>query len=77
MKVNAELLSRTWDIFIEETHHLTYMPGCLPSVNHQLITKKHIANSHRNGGSPMGIKEEDGPLACISLPFLKLSFGRF
>ncbi|OKL57497.1 hypothetical protein UA08_06895 [Talaromyces atroroseus] len=66
-KVDAELISKLWDIFLEETHEIKNIPNCQPATNNQLITKRHIALSEKDGGNPMGIKSEDGPLFLFSI----------
>ncbi|KAH8690132.1 hypothetical protein BGW36DRAFT_67618 [Talaromyces proteolyticus] len=66
-KVNADLISKLFDIFLEETHEIKNIPNCQPSTNNQLITKDDILLSDNKGGNPMGIKAEDGPLFLFSI----------
>lgn len=59
---NVELLSKILDFFIETIESIKDIPGIFPSFVMQPITQIARANRHKNGGSPFGIKEEDGSL---------------
>ena len=59
---NKELLSNILDLFIETMEPMKHIPGMFPSFVLQPVTQIARANRHKNGGSPFGIKEEDGPL---------------
>lgn len=61
-KVNAELISRLWDIFLFEVDLIKTIPGTLAGLNLQLLTKDEIEIFSANGGNSLGINKEDGPL---------------
>lgn len=63
-KVNAELISQLWDIFLSEAELIKTIPGTLVSSNLQLITKDEIEIMSTNGANSLGIKKDDGPLFC-------------
>jgi hypothetical protein len=61
-KVNAELISQLWDIFLSEVDLIKTIPGTLAGLNLQLLTKDEIQIFSANGGNSLGINKEDGPL---------------
>ncbi|RFU24040.1 hypothetical protein B7463_g12296, partial [Scytalidium lignicola] len=66
-KVDATLISKLMDIFLSESDPLTKLPGALPSMNLQLITKDEISLFAKNGGNSLGIEVEDGSLFIFSV----------
>ncbi|KAL3466929.1 hypothetical protein BJX64DRAFT_204577 [Aspergillus heterothallicus] len=67
LKIDADLISDVLNIFIAAIHPYTSSPGILLSCNLQLITKHEIEIFQKNGGNPLGIKPEDGPLFLFSV----------
>ena len=67
---NVELLSKILDFFIEAIEPIKNIPGMFPSFVMQPMTQIARANRHKNGGSPFGIREEDGPLISQSFGLL-------
>ena len=63
-KVNADLLSKIMDIYVEETEPIKNVPGILPGIVFQPINKDEISLFSKNGGNSLGISNEDGPLLC-------------
>lgn len=58
-------MSKLVDIFISEADPIKDVPGVLPSIVMQLLTKDEIALFSKNGGNSLGISKEDGPLLCM------------
>ncbi|KAL4880336.1 hypothetical protein BJY04DRAFT_191638 [Aspergillus karnatakaensis] len=69
LKVDAELISDVFDIFLSNIHPYTTIPNLLLSTNLQLLTKHEIGLFARNGGNALGIRPEDGPLFFFSINF--------
>jgi hypothetical protein len=67
-KVSKELMKVIMKIFIEELEPIRDKKGITCSLPLMLITKEEISHMSKNGGNPLGIKEEDGPLLCELLP---------
>ena len=63
-KVSKELMKGIMKIFIEELEPIRDKKGIISSLPLMLITKEEISHMAKNGGNPLGIKEEDGPLLC-------------
>jgi hypothetical protein len=63
-KVNAELMSKIMDIYVEETEPIKHVPGIVPGIVFQPINKDEIAFFSKKGGNALGISNEDGPLLC-------------
>jgi hypothetical protein len=61
-KADAKLLSKIFDIFLEETEAVKHVPGILPSYVMQPISQISIAGNTKNGGNTFGITQADGPL---------------
>lgn len=67
LKADAKLLSKIFDIFLEETEAVNQVPGILPSFVMQPISQIAIAGNTKNGGNALGITEEDSPLLMLSI----------
>ncbi|KAL2831968.1 hypothetical protein BJY01DRAFT_226223 [Aspergillus pseudoustus] len=67
LKINADLISDVLDIVLAGFHPYTSTPGFLLSCNFQLVTKHEIELFGKNGGNPLGIRPEDGPLFLFSV----------
>jgi hypothetical protein len=61
-KVNSALLKEIMKIFLVEVEPIRNLKGFGTSLPIQLITKEEISHFSKNGGNPLGITEEDGPL---------------
>jgi hypothetical protein len=55
-------MSKLKDIFVSEIYLISNILGLIPSMVMQLITKDEISSFSKNGGNPLGISIEDGPL---------------
>ncbi|KAH8886505.1 FAD-binding domain-containing protein [Thozetella sp. PMI_491] len=67
-KVNRELPSKLWDIFVAETfEYRLAVPESTPSLNMQVLGKHEIALFSRNGGNALGVDVEDGPLLFFGI----------
>ncbi|KAL2811975.1 hypothetical protein BJX63DRAFT_422047 [Aspergillus granulosus] len=66
LKINADLISDILDLFLSAIHPYTSIPGLLLSFNMQLLTKPEIQLFGKNGGNPLGIHPDDGPLFLFS-----------
>lgn len=62
LKVDAKLLSKVFDIFLEEIEAVKHVPGVLPSFVLQPISQIALAGNTKNGGNPLDITEADGSL---------------
>jgi hypothetical protein len=73
IKVNIALLTQIFDIFIEEmkAEALEDVSGALYTFNIQPLSGIATPASQKNGGSPLGILAEDGPLASESSPLFQ------
>jgi hypothetical protein len=61
--VNADLISKLWDILLEECEPFTKsIPDALMSSNLQLLTRDETALFSRNGGNAFGFSPDDGPV---------------
>ncbi|KAL6229949.1 hypothetical protein BDW75DRAFT_223885 [Aspergillus navahoensis] len=67
--VNADLISDILDVFLSSVHPYTAIPGALLSCNLQLLTKHEIELFAKNGGNPLGVHPDDGPLFLFSTTF--------
>ncbi len=56
---------------IEEVEAVKYVNGNRPSMIVQPINLDEISLNQKNGGNPLGIAVEDGPLVCMSSPPLR------
>ena len=66
MKVDAELMREIIKIFMSEVDPVRHLKGLQAALPIQTIAKDEIALHQKNGGNPIGLKEEDGPLFCKS-----------
>jgi len=71
IRANASLLLEIVDIFIEEIECLNLVPGLLPNIVLNPIDQVGEVGRLKNGGSPMRVSAQDGPLfrECLS-PYL-------
>lgn len=69
LKLDADLISDVYDVFISNVHPYTTTPGALLSCNMQMVTKHEIGLFAQNGGNAFGIHPDEGPLFC-RLPIL-------
>jgi hypothetical protein len=58
---------------MEEIYPLKKLSGLSTSLGVQIITLDEIAHFGKNGGNPIGLKAEDGPLMCTMLIYYLLS----
>ncbi|KAH8669174.1 hypothetical protein BX600DRAFT_480934 [Xylariales sp. PMI_506] len=67
-KLNRELISTFWDIFIFETEtSKACLTSAMMSSNVQMLTRDQIALALEIGGNAFGLDVEDGPLMLISM----------
>jgi hypothetical protein len=76
-KVNSTLMKEIMKIFLLEIEPIRNLKGFRASLPFQLITKEEISHFSKNGGNPLGITEEDGPLFRKLLYDQGLSGSRF
>jgi hypothetical protein len=76
-KVNSALMKEIMRIFLLEIEPIRNLKGFRASLPFQLITKEEISHFSKNGGNPLGITEEDGPLFRKLLYDQGLSGSRF
>lgn len=61
-------MSALIDIFITEIEAISSIPGLIPSLILQIITREEILAFQRKGGNAFGIAADEGPLLCKSRP---------
>lgn len=66
-KLTKEMLQTAYKIWFEELPSVSDVPSLLPTFVYQGITGKQLENTARNGGNPLGISVEDGPLLLIHI----------
>ncbi len=64
-KPSAALLTSIEDIMIEEIQAVRHIKGNRPTMIVQPINLDEISMTQKNGGNPLGIAVEDGPLVCM------------
>ena len=73
-KADKDFLSSVLNMFIETVDPIKHIPGIFSGFVLQPITQIARANRHKKGGSPFGIKEEDGSLVSQYTLISKINF---
>lgn len=62
IQLNATLISRIYDVFLEEEEAMQSVKGGSAAANFQPITREIIQSFRKNGGNPLGIEDEEEQL---------------
>jgi hypothetical protein len=63
-QVNATLMSKLVDVFVEECDLMWKIDGSTPPLDFMIISKEEIKHFSRNEGNALGLLEEEGPILC-------------
>ncbi|EOA90517.1 uncharacterized protein SETTUDRAFT_25780 [Exserohilum turcica Et28A] len=72
-KLDLDQATRTKDIFYEELNKIAEFTDISPALSLQVITEPMIEKTARNGGNPLGLDPQDGPLmlSLVSIRWTK------
>jgi hypothetical protein len=66
-KLDAYLIQELMEIWVQEVEMVkTVVTGYVPVLSFQIITMPMIENMKKNGGNPLGLSEEGGPLMLVN-----------
>ncbi|KFH48316.1 Bifunctional solanapyrone synthase-like protein [Hapsidospora chrysogenum ATCC 11550] len=64
---DADLMGEMVAIYKDEVEGIKDAPGIVPSAVFQLITEDMITHMSKNGGNPLGLQSQQGPLNLLNI----------
>lgn len=66
-KLTTEMLKTAYQVWFDEIPSVRDVPGLVPAFVYQSITLPQLQKTSRNGGNPLGIRADDGPLLLMHI----------
>ncbi|KAF2111253.1 FAD binding domain-containing protein [Lophiotrema nucula] len=66
-KLDQDFTSFIKDVFFEEIDGIVDAAALVPAATLQVITEPQLSHMSQNGGNPLGLSVEDGPLILLNL----------